>query len=411
MKDVPISGKAGFFSSPSAKKVAWCFLTVFVLVLIEVAARLIFPYPEIRNFDRARYSPRMVSGPLLSRASLAHASFRVESAPDGVQTVHKLNLYGFRDREWRVDKTASHRVLVVGDSMVEGFLAKQDETVPRLVEKLALEAREELEVWNLGVGGAGLSNYIPLIQDAVNAFAPDEIVLVFHANDLSGSPTFSKELVRFQADVQTGRLWIPRLLSVAIRIAQQQTVPKAWHQDTFPFFPSEPDPSNPWTKNGEEYAKYVAPDLAQAMRRGKFNPFNVGEVQGYEHYLRQPFDIRPWLEFLREFLDKRRITMSITYIPQPNQTTDYYLPFKQRYCPPGVMSLTADVYQQGAAVLGQHARSLGIAFQDLTPAIKAAEARGEHLYWDYDEHMRPNGYKLVALSIHQLRGRMHAGQR
>ena len=124
-----------------------------------------------------------------------------------------------------------------------------------------------------------------------------------------------------------------------------------------------PDPSNPWTKNGDEYAKYVAPDLAQAMLQGKFNPFNVGEVQCYEHYLRQPVDIRPWLEFLREFLGKRRITMSITYIPQPNQTTDYYLPFKQRYCPPGVMSLTADVYQQGAAVLGQHARSLGIAFQ------------------------------------------------
>lgn len=402
--------KADLAGSLRVRMVAWSFMALLSLVLIEVLARFIFPYPEIRNFDRASYSPQMVSGPLLRRASLAHASFRVESAPDGVHTTHILNLYGFRDREWRVAKTAAHRVLVVGDSMVEGFLAAQDETVPRLIETLARGAGEHLEVWNLGVGGAGLGNYIPLIQDAVSAFAPDEIVLVFHANDLLGDPKFGNELVRSRADIQTGRWWVPRLLSVAARISQGQAVPKAWHQDTFSFFPAVPDSGNPWTRNGDEYARYVAPDIAKAMREGKFNPFNVGEVQGYEHYLRQPVDIRPWLVFLKEFLGKKGVMMSITYIPQANQTTDYYLPFKQRYCPAGVTSLTADVYQQGAAILGQHARSLGIAFQDLTPAIKAAEVRGEHVYWDYDEHMRPNGYRLVAQSIQQLRRRMSSGQ-
>lgn len=389
--------------SVRVKFVAWLVFVSLALGLLEVAARLIFPYPEIRNFDRARYSPQMVSGPLLNQASLAHASFRVESAPDGIQTVHKLNLYGFRDREWTVKKKAAHRVLVIGDSMVEGFLAAQDTTVPRLMENLALAAGENLEVMNLGVGGAGLSDYIPLVQDAVNAFNPDEIIFVFHANDLLGIPTFSQDLIRPKLEAQRGRPWIPRVLSVMTRIAQHQAVPRAWHQNTFPFFPPVPDPGNPWTKSGDEYRKYVAADIAQAMQQGTFNPFSVGEVQAYEHYLRQPVAIRPWLEFLKGFLTPRGIAMSITYVPQPNQVTDHYLQFKQKYCPPGVSSLTGEVYQQGASRLGEEAKVLGIPFLDLTPAVRAVEAKGEHLYWNYDEHMRPDGYKLIAQSIQQLR--------
>lgn len=389
--------------SVRVKLAAWLVLTLLLLALLEVVARLIFPYPEIRNFDRARYSPQMVSGPLLSQASLAHASFRVESAPDGMQTVHQLNLYGFRDREWTVEKKAARRVFVIGDSMVEGFLAEQDSTVPRLIENLALAAGENLEVMNLGVGGAGLSDYIPLVQDAVNAFQPDEVIFVFHANDLLGSPTFSQNLIRPKMEVQRGRPWIPRVLSVITRIAQQQAVPRVWHQDTFSFFPPVPDAGNPWTKKGVEFGQHVSADIAQAMQQGKFNPFSVGEVQAYEHYLRQPVAIRPWLEFLKGFLAPRGIAMSITYIPQPNQTTDHYLQFKQKYCPPGVPSLTGEVYQQGAAKLGEESKVLGIPFLDLTPAVRAVEARGEHLYWNYDEHMRPDGYKLIAQSIQQLR--------
>lgn len=387
------------------RSLAWALPIAGTLALIEVAARLIFPLPEIHDFNRARYSPPMVSGPLLSQASLAHASFRVESAPDGIQAIHTLNLYGFRDREWQVAKTASRRVLVVGDSMVEGFMVEADETVPRLIEKMARKAGEDVDVWNLGIGGAGLNDYIALIQDAVSVFAPDEIVLVFHANDLLGSPTFTKALIRPTMDPGRGNAWMPRVLSVANRIARRQTVPRAWQQETFSFFPTVPDPGNPWTQHGDAYARHVAPDIAAAMRQGKFNPFNVGEVQGYEHYLRQPVDIRPWLEFLKTFLGARGIALSITYVPQPNQVTDYYLPFKQRYCPPGVPSLTGEAYQQGVATLGHHASSLGITFQDLTPAVRAAETRGEHLYWDYDEHMRPAGYRLIAQSIQQVRAR------
>jgi lysophospholipase L1-like esterase len=395
--------------SPSlrVRLVAWAIVAVLVLALVEIAARVLFPYPEMRNFDRAHYSPQMVSGPLLKQASLAHASFTVESAPDGAKGVHALNLNGFRDREWRVERQAAKRLLVIGDSMVEGFLVDQNGTIPQVLQRMANEQREDVEILNLGVGGASLREYIPLIQDAVHALRPDEIALVFHANDLLGNPTFSPELKREVFQVDRGRPWIPRIISVAVRIARGDAVPRRWHQPPFPFFPAVPDPGNPWSTRAAEFAPAVAPDIAQAMRDGRFNPFNVNEIQGYEHHLRQPVDIAPWLDFIQSFLKSNNVAWTLTYVPQPMQVSDYYLPFKQRYSlavPPNT-SLTGEPYQQGKATLAAAAAARGIPFLDLTPRLREAEAKGEHLYWDYDEHLRAPGYALIAREMQALRQR------
>ena len=380
---------------------AWAIVAIVVLAAAELAARIIFPLPEIVNVNRTAYSPQMVSG--LKQSSLGHASFRYESAPDNAASVHYLNLYGFRDSERPLAKQHSRRLLFVGDSMVEGFLAAESETIPRVFEAIARAKGSDIEVWNLGVGGAGLGDYVALIQDAVPAFAPDELILVLHANDLLGSPQFTPSLVKPAFVAQSASPWMPRLVSVAVRAMRGEAVPRAWHDTPFMFFAAVPNAANPWSQNGAAYAKIVAPAIATAMREGHFNPFNVAEVQTYEHYLSQPVDIAPWFAFFKAFLDARGVTFRIAYIPQPAQTTDYYMPFKQRFCPPDVPSLMGERYQQGAATATAAARSLGIPFLDLTPAIRAAEAQGRHLYWNYDEHLRPAGYAFVANAIYDWR--------
>lgn len=391
----------------SVKIVAALLAAVMALCLAEVAARIIFPRPEIGNFDRAHYSQQMVSGPLLAQGSLAHGSFRVVSAPDHAESLHKLNLYGFRDREWQIRKRKGvKRILVIGDSMVEGFLASEQETIPRTLEKL-LAANETAEVWNLGVGGSGLAEYAQLLRDAVPLFEPDEVVFVLHANDILASVGFAfnpaslKPLIR----PQRTSAWRPHLATVVTSVVKGRAIPRRWHQEPFLFFPSVPSPANPWTARGAEYDKFVAPELAQAMRTGRFNPFNVGEVQGYENYLRHQVDLRPWLQFVKATLSAQGIPFTMTFIPQQNQTTDHYLPFKQKYCPPGVPSLTADAYQQGTAVAKAQADQLGIPFYDMTPVLRDRESHGQRMYWNYDEHMSQQGYALVAQSIQDLRAR------
>lgn len=391
--------------SAQSRLAAWVYVALLGVILAEMAARVVFPLPAVRNFDRARYSPPMVSGPLLSRATLAHASYLVESAPDQAASVHKLNLHGFRDREWSPRKQTAKRVLVVGDSIVEGFLTPQEATIPQVLQRLSQATQLDTEFLNLGVGGAGLSHYASLTQDAVVALAPDEVILVLYANDLLGNPTFTQELVHPRSNVTTRPWWTPRLADAAVALLDKEALPRRWHQAPFAFFPAVPDPANPWTTRKTDEAAFVDKAVGQAMQEGRFNPFNVGEVQEYEKYLLQPVDIQPWLAFFQKFLSAYGIGLRVVYVPQAAQVSDHYMPFKQKFCPPGVPSLQGASYQQGAATVARHAKALEIPFLDLTPMIRSREAAGDHLYWDHDEHMRPGGYTFVAQAIHEWRQR------
>lgn len=389
----------------SVRLAAWTIALAFALLVAELVARIVFPLAEVRNFDRALYSQQMASAPLLARPSLAHASFSVESAPDGAQSLHALNLYGFRDGEWSVARRSARRVLVVGDSMVEGFLVPEAQTIPRVLEGLMHADQEDVEVWNLGVGGSGLKEYAELLQDAVATFAPDEVVLVLYANDIVASAGFGfkPQTLKPRIEPQRRSAWAPRLWQVASAVSRGEAVPRRWHQAPFLFFPAVPEPANPWTSKGAEFERVVDPAIARAMRTGHFNPFNVGEVQGYENYLKHQVDIRAWLAFVQATLSAQGIGWTLTFIPQPSQVTDHYLPYKQKFCPPGVPSLIAPAYQQGTAVAAAQAAALGIPFLDTTAALREREAAGQRMYWNHDEHMTAGGYALVAEGIQRLR--------
>jgi len=53
-----------------------------------------------------------------------------------------------------------------------------------------------------------------------------------------------------------------------------------------------------------------------------------------------------------------------------------------------------------AAHLAEVATRLDVPYLDLAPQVRAREAAGEHLYWDYDHHLRPAGYAFVADALY-----------
>jgi hypothetical protein len=294
--------------------------------------------------------------------------------------------------------------------MVEGFLVPEADSIPRVLERRLRAAGEDVEVWNLGVGGSGLVEYAALLRDAASVLSPDEVIVVLHANDLLASSQFTATMVPPPAGMRRVSAWTPRLFTSLDAAVRGDPVPRRWHQAPFRFFPQVPSPANPWTARGGEFDKVVAPDVAQAMREGRFNPFNVGEVQAYEHYLRQPVEMQPWLRFVQDALGSN-VRLLAAYIPQPAQVSDAYIPYKQKYCPPGVPSLMGPAYQQGAETLARQAASLRIPFADLTPHIRQREAAGARLYWSYDEHMNRDGYALAAEALQALRKSNHPGAR
>ena len=141
------------------------------------------------------------------------------------------------------------------------------------------------------------------------ALSPDEVVLVFYANDFAGEPPFTPTRIRPPFEPRYRPSWLPRIAQVARRLLADEPVPLRWHGEAKPFLAAVPDPSNPWTERGAELAPKVDPDIADAMRRGTFNPYAVDELDEYAYQFQRVVDVTTHLTFLRDFLTARGVRL------------------------------------------------------------------------------------------------------
>jgi len=379
---------------------AWGAAILLGFTILEVAARIVFPLPAIGNFNRIEYALTAISPSMRNKHYLMNSTLAWTSEPDHAGSTMHLNLYGFRDAQWDVLHKRAPRIVFVGDSFVEGFMAGDDQTIPAVFARRAREAGQAVEVFNLGVGAAGLSDYMKIVQDAVPALKPDEIVLVFYANDFAGEPPFTSERIRPPFEPRYRPAWLPRIVQVTRRLIAGEPVALRWHGGPKPFLAAVPDPTNPWTMREAELAPKVDPDIADAMRRATFNPHAVDELAEYAIQFRRVVDVTTHLMFLRDFLAARGVSLRLAYVPYPAQVSDYYVPFKHRFGGRNVTSMSGPEFQVQAAHIAQVAEGLGVPFLDLTPPLRAREATGEHLYFDYDHHFRPAGYAFAADALY-----------
>jgi hypothetical protein len=197
-------------------------------------------------------------------------------------------------------------------------------------------------------------------------------------------------------------------------VLERRPLARIGYRTPFQFFAPVPDPTNPWTTNDVQFSRIVDPAIARAMRAGRFNPFVVNEAMSFAQFLPKPVDVAGYIAFLKNLLDQRGVALRLTYIPYANQVSDYYRTFSQLYCAAGVPSLVAPEFQLHASIVAREAARLGVPFLDLTPLLRSNELHGEHMYWDYDEHMRAAGYAAVAREIFrwnsETRGTPSAGR-
>jgi len=379
---------------------AWGVAIFLGLALLEVAARIVFPLPAIGNFNRIEYALTAISPSMRNKHYLMNSTLAWTSEPDHAGSTMHLNLYGFRDAQWDVLHKRARRILFVGDSFVEGFMVADDETIPAVFARRARADGKTVEVFNLGIGAAGLSDYMKVIQDAVPALKPDEIVLVFYANDFAGEPPFTSERVRAPFEPRYRPAWLPRIAQVTRRLISGEPVALRWHGEPKPFLAAVPDPTNPWTTRAAELAPKVEPEIADAMRRATFNPHAVDELAEYAYQFQRVVDVTTHLTFLRDFLAARNVSLRLAYLPYPAQVSDYYVPFKHRFGGRSVTSMSGPEFQVQAAHIAQVAKDLGLPFLDLTPQLRARDAAGERLYWDYDHHFRPAGYTFATNALY-----------
>lgn len=368
---------------------------VAVISIQEITFRYFFPLPEISNFNRSQFIP---APPEITWPSYRYERRTFHSAPDTNHAfVHTLNGYGFRDRDWAIIKNSNEkRVMFIGDSFLEGAMAEDDQTITHVFEGMA---DGQIETMNLGIIGAGLPEYTRLVNAAVPIFKPDQMVLVLFSNDISNRHVSRPE--RFEGAIRFSN-YKPRLLQIISNLLRGEGQAWRWRKAKG-FMPPVPHPNNLWTHQADVFAQHVTPEIADVMKAGLYNTFRINYLAAEEKHLKTELDLKPWLGWLQKFLSQHQAELVICYIPSRNQVTKYYYPFEKvsclKLCPDSV-DLTTERYHIHAQSLQLHCDSLQIPFLDLTNQVRRKEALGEHLYWNYDDHMRAKGYRFIASEIY-----------
>lgn len=382
------------------KVLQWTFYLIMIFLFQEGIFRICFPLPELSNFDRINYIKE--DSNLKRYNHLRDQHWYWQSSPDTNATfLHEMNRYGFRDEAWEVDKDPSRtRILFIGDSFVEGVMATQKETIPYGFWQSTKS--EQLEVFNMGMMGSGLNSYLQLTTDAISTFKPDYLFFCISTNDLTQRPPIIPQLY---LEPEYYNPYLPRLYQLILLIQENNPVSFRWFKQSKSFLPTKKSSTSPWHKNEQDLRKHTTPDMAEAMINGTYSPFRTNNLFHEEKNLKQVPNLGEILPFLKYFSDEFGVKTVIVYIPSRNITTRYYYQYEMEHCLikcADTLDLTTEKYQIHRSTLIDQSFKHKIPLIDLTSIVKGEESAGNHLYWNYDDHMRSKGYLLLGASIYDI---------
>lgn len=132
---------------------------------------------------------------------------------------YRVNKDGFRDRAHTRNKAEGvYRILVLGDSFVEGYGIRQDKRFSELTEAMCNGNGETVEIINAGVRGYNLAQHYIVFQLLHKKYQPDLVVIVSFISDLdvvTDRMLIDSAVVYYRPfyNLQNGRL---RLLGVPV---------------------------------------------------------------------------------------------------------------------------------------------------------------------------------------------------
>jgi Flp pilus assembly protein TadD len=178
---MPSEPRSQTFLRRLARPVLAACSILLALLAGEVFVRIFGWAPPIKAIQLSSYDCiyRRSRNPILGFE--LKANYRNDT-PDFIQTYERTNSHGQRDRERTFRKPAGvRRVLLLGDSVVEGYGLRESETISCRFEDLYRDG--STEVLNFGVSAYCTRAEIELLETKGLQFDPDVVVLVFVEND------------------------------------------------------------------------------------------------------------------------------------------------------------------------------------------------------------------------------------
>lgn len=113
---------------------------------------------------------------------------RLVSAIDDIDITITTNSFGFNDLEHDfANPEKKFRILLLGDSYVEGHQVAADKITARQLERLAKEKGYALEVISMGITGWGQAQHLSTYNVLGKKFSPDLVVSFFCINDFENN--------------------------------------------------------------------------------------------------------------------------------------------------------------------------------------------------------------------------------
>lgn len=164
-----------------------------ILVLVGLSLPLILLEAALRQFGPIL--PGSYASALYLEPHPRYGRFNIPNTGGFVRTSEftsrvDFNSRGLREREIPLEKPiGTRRILVLGDSFVQGSEVSVDTTVTRQLETLLNERNTgQTEVINAGVGGFGTAQEELLLKHEAIEYNPDVVVLVFYVgNDVANN--------------------------------------------------------------------------------------------------------------------------------------------------------------------------------------------------------------------------------
>lgn len=402
--------------SPGRRRVFLCTILLSLAIAQEVICRWLFPMPECTSFNRMNYTPIEFYGDDLWEAQqrgLSNVKLHMESEPDGFAFDHTLNLYGFRGPNFSLEPPADRsRIVFIGDSFAEGAGASDDATIAEQFRRL-IAANRPADVVNLGITGTGLAHYSRIARDSLPLLKPRALFVVICFNDIPTTPISEfEDLSEPPRTFDRLNPYVPRAVTAITRWRAGQSVPSRFLSGPYHIHAAVPSRANPLS-NIDPPAN-IDPEILDAMKRGKTNPWNVVMAAVHERALRWDYaksgGAGEYLRLLKSLCDQQSCRLIVVFIPHPVTTNSAYMSAQVRMGADygKITRLDGPVYRAQQRHLQEMTRTLEIPFLDATEELVEAEKSGVSMYWPVDGHCTAAGYRVVSeiCARHWLDGTM-----
>ena len=327
------------------------------------------------------------------------------SKPEEFDYFAQINSFGYRGKDFNAEKTpGTVRLFFIGDSFTFGVGAKDDETVPYLAGEALKTKAPSVEVINAGIGSTSPINHYVNLRNIHMTYHPDFVVLLFDMTDLWDDWNTEKmairdqsgDIVRFNTLFNNGKRDWWKTCAYYSRFCRwiDNKIVRSF---------------NKITELG--LAEYLKASLQgkrakAALMELKNHRSDDDVIMKYDAVLmmrgleRKILIDKHWprtamyLTKIKEFLDQNHIPLMIVTYPHGTHTgkNDWPEGRKTWGFEPG--KLYTDTY--GFDIVEQYCREHNIPVVRVFDDYLKEEKR---YFYDWDGHMTPQGYKVLADGI------------